>query len=214
VHNLKREASTILPYDQTHIVKGYIAWELPFGRGRRFLSAGNAVTNAALSGWTVSTMLHYNTGNPIQYGLDSTNYYPGWTDFGYPIYLDVAQNADFSRHFDASKFNPANPAVQGNLYFDPKAFANPANGLFGNGQAYYSQLRGFGYADEDLGIMKYFSMGQDGRYRLSVRFEMYNLFNRHYFADPSANIGSPLFGYVTGSSGSPREGQLGARFQW
>jgi hypothetical protein len=214
VHNLSREAQTILPYDQTHILKGYVAWELPFGRGRNFLSGANSFVNAAVSGWTVSTMLHYNSGNPIQYGLDSTNYYPGWSDFGYPIYLDVASNADFSRHFDASKFNPANPTAAGNLYFNPKAFANPANGLFGTGRAYYSELRGFGYADEDLGLMKYFSMGQDGRYKLSVRFEMYNMFNRHYFADPSANIGSPLFGYVTGSSGSPREGQFGARFQW
>jgi hypothetical protein len=212
IYNLAAERGTVLPYDQTHVLKGYIAYELPFGNGRRFLSDKGTLMNSLVSGWTLSTLLRYNSGLPLQ--VLSNQYYGMWTDFGYPIYADVNPNASFSRQFNAGSFNPTNPTASGNTYFDPNAFANPAYGQFGNGKAYYSQLRGFGYAEEDAGLMKYFPMGRDGRYKLSLRFEMYNLFNRHYFADPNTSLGSATFGMVTGTTGSPRQGQFGARFQW
>jgi outer membrane receptor protein involved in Fe transport len=47
------------------------------------------------------------------------------------------------------------------------------------------------------------------------RLEIFNLFNRRYFADPVTDVASPLFGYII-SAGSqpPRQGQLGLRLQW
>jgi hypothetical protein len=39
--------------------------------------------------------------------------------------------------------------------------------------------------------------------------------NRHYFADPETNLGSPYFGQVTGMGWqSPRQGQLDVRLEW
>ena len=73
-------------------------------------------------------------------------------------------------------------------------------------------LRGFGGAYEDLGIIKDIRFG---RYTAQVKFEVINVFNRHYFADPETNVGSPYFGQVTSLGGqTPRQGQLGVRFQW
>jgi outer membrane receptor protein involved in Fe transport len=67
---------------------------------------------------------------------------------------------------------------------------------------------------ENLSIVKRFGFGKDNRYRLQVRGEFYNLFNRHYFSGPDTNINSSTFGYVTSTAGSPRVGQLAARVEW
>jgi hypothetical protein len=73
-------------------------------------------------------------------------------------------------------------------------------------------LRGFGGAYEDLGIVKDFRVG---RYTAQLKFELINVFNRHYFAKPEINIAGPRFGQVTGMGWhSPRQGQVGVRFQW
>jgi hypothetical protein len=37
VYNLQQERHTISSFDQTHIVKGYVVYELPFGRGKSLL---------------------------------------------------------------------------------------------------------------------------------------------------------------------------------
>jgi hypothetical protein len=49
---------------------------------------------------------------------------------------------------------------------------------------------------------------------VQIRFEMINLFNRGYFANPVTDIGSALFGQVVSTTGQPRQGQLGVRFTW
>ncbi|MGE0866126.1 MAG: hypothetical protein AB7P34_19680, partial [Vicinamibacterales bacterium] len=99
-----------------------------------------------------------------------------------------------------------------NRYFDPRAFSNPAYGELGTGPGRIEALRGFGAAYEDLGIVKAFALG---RVRAQLKFEVINLFNRHYFADPVTQLGSPFFGQVTGMGWqSPRQGQVGIRFDW
>jgi len=209
VTKLDQEAKTILFYDQTHIFKGYAAWDLPFGRGRRFVSNPNKVLNAMVGGWTLSSSFRYNSGFPM--GVYSNNYYPGWDN----IYSNANLKGDFSRKFNAKNFNPASPKDPSNQYFDPSLFSNPPYPEFGTGPLFLSELRSFGFAGENLGIMKNFRFAE--RFRLQFRFELYNIFNRHYFDDPSNNIGNPAdapLGYVTKTAGSPREGQFGARFEW
>jgi len=60
--------------------------------------------------------------------------------------------------------------------------------------------------------MKNFTFGS--RYSLQFRLEMINIFNRHYYTNPMTNIGSQYFGYVTSTTGQPRQGQVGIRFQF
>jgi hypothetical protein len=113
----------------------------------------------------------------------------------------------------ATNANPAPPKQD--MYFDPAMVTDPAYGSLGKGHASIDALRGFGRAYENASLIKYFSMGQDGRFKLQLRVEFYNLFNRHYLANPNTNPNSPYFGYVTGAANeTPRQGQFGARFSW
>jgi Carboxypeptidase regulatory-like domain len=207
VTRLDQEAVTIAAGDRRHVAKGFVSWALPFGTGRRFLGSASGIAGALASGWTISTIFRYESGLPL--AIRSSNGYAGWT---YPIYANVNTGVPVDGSFDASHFNPSKPLDPANRYFNPQAFSNPPYGELGTGPARLVNLRGFGGAYEDIGVIKDIRVG---RYTAQVRFELFNVFNRRYFADPETNLGSAAFGQVT-SAGSqpPRQGQFGLRLQW
>jgi len=209
VNKLDSEADVIGFNDRTHVLKGYVAWELPFGKGRRYMNTGGW-KDGFFGGWQLSVLFKYTTGLPL--AIRSNNYIAGWSDFGYPIYVNADPNGNYDVMFDGGSYDAGNQKATGNQYFDPSNFKNPAYGEFGQGPGRFEQLRGFGWAGEDLGLMKSFSFGN--RYSLQLRLEMINVFNRHYYTNPITSIGSPYFGYVTSTTGQPRQGQVGVRFQW
>lgn len=208
---LEQEAKAPLGYDQTHVFKGYVAWELPFGKGRQFGANAGRVANGFIGGWSLSSAFYYRTGYPMT--VNSSYWYPGRGD-GDPIYAVRDPNGNYSRQFNESNFNFANTADQANTYFNSSLFSNPAYGDFGNDLLYRSDFRGFGWSNEDVMLMKNFRFGGEDRFRLQFRVELYNIFNRHHFSDPDTGIASSTFGHVINLSGSPREGQIGARFEW
>jgi hypothetical protein len=202
VYNLEQERHTISPYDQTHVVKGFVLYDLPFGRGRAHLSSANTVLSALAGGWTVSSGFHYNTGVPMRITANNLYLYPGINN----VYADIVPGCDIGAHYNGQV---------GGSYFNPSCFSNPPNGEFGNAPGYLAQLRNPGLASEDVGISKAFRFA-DERYLLSLRFQMFNVFNRHGFAGPNTQIGTADFGTViyqnlNGLPG-PRVGQFGARF--
>lgn len=198
----------IQPYNQS-VVKGYVLYTLPFGKGRHFLSGKGRWVNGIVGDWTLGTTLYYSTGTPLS--VYSYEWYPGpaWGAFGLPstIYSNVASGADLSRHFDGSRFGDPS-----NHYFDPAGFSDPGYGNFGNSGPYVAGLNGFGTASENLAVYKDFKIKE--RMKLQIRAEFFNVFNRHYFDNPNTSLGSPQFGDVMSVGGSPRVGQLGARFEW
>ena len=208
VTRLASEADVIGFNDRTHILKGYVAWELPFGKGRRFMNSGGW-KDAVFGGWQVSGIFKYETGLPL--AIRSNNYIAGWSDFGYPIYVNANPSGNYDVMFDGD-YDASTQSAPGNQYFDPTTFANPKYGEFGTGPGRFEQLRGLGWAGEDMGLMKNFRFGS--RASLQFRLEMINVFNRHYYTDPVTNMGSKVFGYVTSTTGQPRQGQVGIRFQW
>ena len=205
VNNLDFEANVIGFNDRTHVLKGYVAWELPFGEGRRFMNTGGW-KDALLGGWQVAMIFKYTTGVPL--AITSNNYVPGWM---YPIYVNANPSGNYDVMFDGN-YDASDQTARSNQYFDPKNFSNPAYGEFGKGPGRFEQVRGFGWAGEDLGLLKNFSFGN--RYSLQLRLELINVLNRHYYTDPVTDIGSQYFGSVTSTTGQPRQGQVGIRFQW
>lgn len=201
-------ATTVVSFDQTHVFKGYVSYALPFGRGHRFLADANPVLDAILGGWNVTTIFRYNSGNPL--AVSSNAWRPGWDG---TVYADVAPNADLSQRFNRHGFNPGQPEDPSNQYFDASAFSNPQGQSLGNGRRRYSELRGFGRAVEDIGLMKYFRFGETAS--LQLRGELINAFNRHYFANPNTSLGNLAnFGNVTSKVGTGRSVQMGLRLTW
>jgi len=208
IYDLGSKANFMQPYNQ-NIVKGYVLYSFPFGKGRKFLSNGGRWLNGLVSGWTIGTVLGYYTGTPLS--VYSSDYIPGLFS---AIYSIVGPNADLSRHFDTSKFDPTNLADPGNMYFSPSGFANPSSKgqFFGNSGPYVAGLNGFGTASEDAELSKDFNIQE--RLKMQFRIEYFDVFNRHYFDGPDTNIADPHFGQVTSVQGTHRVGQFSVRFEW
>jgi len=211
--NLSAAANSLTGYDLTHIIKGYATYILPFGRGQKYLSDKGGFVNALVGGWQVSGVVLYYTGQPFHIGVNNP-YYPLWGNF-YPNFHTTGVFGPFSP--SAYQATPNATPVQ---YFSSSVATSPISGSavsFGSAGAYDSALRCPGQANENASLLKYFSMGPDGRYQLSLRVEFYNLFNRHYYSilgcgGSSTNVGDGNFAQVTGVMDSPRTGQFGVRF--
>ena len=217
--NISAAANSLTNYDLTHIVKGYVTYQLPFGRGQRWMSDKKGFLNALVGGWSANTIVLYTTGQPIHIGI-AEPFYPIWGTF-YPNF-----NASPSGPASTSGFSGAAAAAPGSKYYYPYFPQSVATAPvskdgkvvgFGSGGAYDGALRCPGQANENASLLKYFTMGADGRYQLSLRVEFYNLFNRHYYAingcgGTQTNVGDSNFAAVTGVNSTQRTGQFGVRF--
>lgn len=197
IYDLKTEAKNISSFDMTHIVKGYIIYNLPFGRGRSFFGNVGPVVDNIINGWSLNGDFHYNTGTPIQ--VHSTNSYPGFNS----VYVNLVPGCKLT----TGKTELYQP------YLNTSCFENPDQGQLGTAGNYLEQARNPGLATEDLGLHKSIAMGPDGRYNFTMRLEFFNLFNRNQLAGPVTNMSDPNFGQIINYGGlGGRVGQLGARF--
>src|SRR5262249_42774952 len=100
-------------------------------------------------------------------------------------------------------------------WLNPAAFRAPAPGTFGN--AGRNLVRGPGLTQIDLGLSKRFSVGE--RAAIEFRSEVFNLFNRAQYADPSGDVTVPAqFGIIQSTvnttpigAGTPRQLQFALR---
>jgi len=198
-YNLKQEAKDISDFDITHIVKGYVIYDLPFGRGKRLLSNINPLTDAFIGGWSLDGDFHYQTGTPIS--VHSTNSYPGFAS----IYIDLVPGCPLTK---------GKPKL-GQVWLNKTCFVNPdaATGQLGTAGNYQSQVRNPGFATEDLSVHKSLAVGEDKRYNLTLRIEFFNVFNRDALAGPDQNLADATFGEILNYGNvAGRVGQFGARF--
>lgn len=200
VYDLQKERQTICSFDQTNVGKGYVLYQLPFGRGRALLSGAGSTINTLLGGWTVAWAFNYASGTPMR--ITANVYYPGINN----VYADIVPGCNIHEHFGGQV---------GGTYFNPACFVNPPNGEFGDAPGYLAGLRNPGFASEDLGVSKSVPLGCEDC-QLRLYFQVFNVFNRHGFAGPNTQIGTAGFGKVlpqdlSGVPG-PRVGQFGARF--
>ena len=202
--DLSRETGTVLSYDQTQVLKGYLQTQLPFGQGRKLLNRGGWA-NAIVGGWDVTWIFKYNTGVPL--GIYPNVWYPGWDG---AVYANWNQGVSLTGSSIRRRSTPACRTRRATCTsIRRRSRIRPITSL-ATEYALYDALRGFGWANEDIGILKYWRPSE----RLSAQFrgELLNVFNRHHYADPKTGLGNTAnFGYVTGMTGDPRNVQFGLR---
>ena len=177
--------------DVRHRVSLSSVYDLPFGRGRAYLSKG--ALGQVVGGWTIGNVTVVQSGPPISVTTQTNN-----TN----SFSAGAQRPDVSR-------NPNLADDQRTLsrWFDTGAFSQPATFMFGNSGR--NIVRAPGLVNFDFSIMRNFQFGE--RYRLQVRGEAFNAFNHTNFAAPGGTFGGPGFGTIS-ASGPARQVQVGMRF--
>lgn len=198
IYDRERERHTIASFDQKHIVKGYVSYILPFGRGRQFFGGSNRLVDSLINNWMLNGDFHYASGAPLQ--VLSSNYYPGFNS----VYINLVKGC---------KTTTGKKGI-GEMYLNTACFQNPvaADGELGNGGNYLAGTRGIGLATEDLGVIKGIDLSPSGRVKMQLRADFFNIFNRRGLGTINTSIASDGFGKVTGA-GNPanRTGQVGAR---
>jgi hypothetical protein len=123
---LGQEAHTLTSYDQTHVVKGAVTYELPLGRGRTLLSGARGLTNGLISGWRLSGLVTYASGTPLTFYSSNYYYYPLWA----ATYVNYNLAGYNGSQFDPGKFqvvNNSNNPPAADQYFPKTTASNPAH---------------------------------------------------------------------------------------
>jgi hypothetical protein len=208
VYNRGLEKS-IAAFDHTHNLRLTWIYELPFGKGHRFLNRGGVV-NTVLGGWTLTGNQQYESGNPLLIGtsIDTSSYLFNGTvrgDLigGQPLKVPMTGSLDVA-------------SGTGIQYLNPNAFASPPMTDSGNvvlrlGTAprYLPNVRGPYLPSENFGIFKRFMFGESRFFE--IRADAFNAFNRSGLGDPVTTVGDPQFGQIIDVQQGPREIQVAAR---
>jgi hypothetical protein len=194
-YNLKAEKSVALYDVPQRAVISYI-YDLPFGKGKKFLTNTSGAMNRLIDGWGINGVTTFQSGNPLPMtmGVNTTNSFGGGqrpNSTGTSAALTGNAQPKLNRWFDTSQFT-ATPAFQ---------FGNVARSL--------TDVRSHGIANYDFTLFKNTQLTE--RFGLQFRTEVFNLFNRVQFGYPGTGFGNPNFGVVGGQANTPRLVQLALR---
>jgi len=187
-------------FDVTQNFVGSFTANLPFGKGKRFLGDSSRALDLLVGGWQVNGIVSLRTGFPFSIAA---------TDIGFV-------NQAFGERADVvGPLHPSGFKKSVNDWFSTAAFANPAQGNFGDSQR--DILRAPGVENVDASLFK--NIRLVGRVVLQTRFEAFNLFNHTNFGFPnntvpqSAVLPNPSFGTI-GSAAPGRILQVAMKVIW
>ena len=181
-------------------------YQLPFGKGMRFLGNSSGVVNQVLGGWQTNWILNLQDGQPFNVTCPVAT----TADFGCFALLVPGQNIYAGPH-------------NVNNWINPAAFATPPSAT-AIGQSDYSplggrpsQAHGPGEHRIDFSLFKEFPISESKHFEF--RAEFFNLTNTPWFANPSQlnYTNTKLFGEITSlrdGANDPREVQFALKFYW
>jgi hypothetical protein len=218
-YNLSAEKS-VASTDTTHNLRISTIYELPVGRGRKWLSSMPKVANGMFGNWKISAIQTYVSGLPLT--ISSTQNMYGAvgvipvSDGTATIAGTVATRASFASGAGTAVplINPAwssNPATAWSVpYLNPAAFVYPSTGQYGNTPVRLPWLRGPWTINEDIAILKSFHFSE--RKYVEFRASASNGLNRALLAGPDTNMNNATFGKIVQPQfNSPRSVQMGLK---
>jgi Carboxypeptidase regulatory-like domain len=206
--NLKGEyGNDFLQYRHRFLI--YYVYELPVGRGRKWLGHSNAIVDGVLGGWRVAGITTYHSGEALDVNLEDPGTKIGWwvgradRVAGAPLY--------------AGRQSSSHDTGNGVPWFNTSAFAPPQPWTYGNSAP--RLLFGPGFGNWDLSAMKSFGLPHGESNRLEFKADFFNLPNHYNLGDPyncladtrDGGAPNPTCGKIFYGVGAPRLIQLGLK---
>jgi hypothetical protein len=206
-YNRKAEKA-IASFDFPQVLKLTWIYELPFGRGRRWLTSGGAL-DRLVSGWQFTAIQNYLSGDPL---VITSQFSPGFFSF-------AGLRADVIPGVPQTVPSHGLDVTNGTQYLNPAAFVtpplSPVNSFalrFGNSPGFLPHTRGPGHSSEDFGIVKNTRITE--RVAAQFRADMFNVFNRTGRGDPDICVDCGSFGIIFDPGHDPRVIQLALRLNF
>lgn len=187
--------------DRTHVISIAGDYELPIGRGKKFLNNANRLVNNVLGGWTFSFVNYYESGTPVQFTACNgvINCTPLLYTAGYnrPNLANTNFNVTWNNYYNNLK-GGTTPV------FNTSIFSSPGAWTIGNAGFLYNNFRNPWYNEEDFSFGKKFYVSE--RVNFELRMEYFNALNRFNIGNClDTNVGDANFG-LNGSPGVPCQG--------
>lgn len=204
----ERQVWTDIP---TRRFSANMLYQLPFGKGKPFLSSGSKWAMGLAGGWQLGAVYTYETGNfltPTWTGPDptGTRFTQNRTPVNVTIRPDILRNP-----------NIENPTIS--RWFDIAAFTGPALGRFGTSSG--GTVIGPGVNVLHMNFAKITNIGE--KFRIRTEMVATNALNHPNYVDPNLNITDLAAGGVVTNvvnrnnkmdMAIPRVIQLVLRVQW
>ena len=214
--------------DQRHRFVANVVYDLPFGTGRRYLSGSWAPIRKAVEGWTMGTIVTYQTSEPfyITSGRSSYNSFNAGNNsaqLGSMTFEQFkSQLGVFRTPVGIFFINPTNLNITtqtnattgkttlASAVLKPGIFVQPAAGTFGNFPM--NSLFGPNFTQTDFTLAKrtYFSE----RGNVELRMTVFNLFNHPNFTIGNISFDSTNFGRINSTRGQVREISFNLGVNW
>jgi hypothetical protein len=203
-------------FDVTHDFKNSIVYDLPFGKGRKYLTHGPA--SLILGDWGINGVLTYASGLPVE--LTSSYVLPiyGATNGRSTPYVTsyTGWQPNWNGNFDPSVDTFLVPycsspttTCSGPFPFQGNPNQSSQNIGFGNSTRYNPKVRQFPNLNENISLSRTFPIRES--FRMEFRAEAFNVFNRVRFGPGDLNLQDANFGHLTSSAdllNTPRQLQL------
>jgi hypothetical protein len=173
--------------NRTHVFTQSYMYDLPFGRGKKWLQSGPAMWIAG--GWQFQGFLSMLTGQWFSPSVSGIVNAPG--------------NADRPNWLSPVRY--LGNAGPGQKFFDPSSFGTPAQNTLGN--AGRNIVQGPGIVNVDAALHRQFRL-REGM-NLAFRVESFNFSNTPHFSNPNGNAQSPQFAEINSAQQDQRQFQLG-----
>ncbi|MBW4027938.1 MAG: TonB-dependent receptor [Acidobacteria bacterium] len=212
-------------------------YELPVGRGRKFGSGMNRLTDELVGGWQLSGVFLLESGPYLSAYFPGGQGDPSGTGSGlsksavggsYPGRAQKPDRVGPTRPHGQNRYNWVNKAsfiCPGQPNYQPGTACTTGDGQPGNpyanpigrfGTAQIGSIEGPGMVNLSSGLSKIFAITE--RVHLRAEGTFTNVLNHTNLADPIMDVSSPQFGTITSARGSDfggsRTGQVSMRLEF
>ncbi|HZT28817.1 MAG TPA: TonB-dependent receptor [Bryobacteraceae bacterium] len=206
--------------DITHRALFNYSWDIPVGKGRRYLGSpqgsGAAVLNGLIGGWRLAGTTTLRSGQPVMVwtpsggvgGLGSQWYNIGQGRTTRPV---IVSGQQFGMTTDGHAALQGSSGFQ--YYINPSAFRLPQGFEIGDVPSTFPNWRGPGFTQWDMSVLKEFPLMSEKR-QLQLRFEAQNLFNHMNAGMPDGALLDRTFGMITSQAGTPRRVMVAAKINF
>jgi outer membrane receptor protein involved in Fe transport len=207
------EMKSYSPYDQPHVLNILNSYDLPIGKGHKWLNTSNRWLDAAVGGWTIASAQRYFTGSLLLVQAPNT--------LGNGVLFSQFKKANLTgtairTGVDRTTLDPGNPNVR---WFNSGAnspFSIPGQYQLGSAAIAYNDFRNPPVFQENLSITKRFKIPvrADRTVDLVYRADAFNIFNRTNFGGIVSAVGNVNFGLPTGPQSDRRIITMGLRLDF
>ncbi|HYK40553.1 MAG TPA: carboxypeptidase-like regulatory domain-containing protein [Candidatus Eremiobacteraceae bacterium] len=148
-------------FDTRHLFTLSFNYEVPKAKW-----ATSTWSKLIFNDWQVSSIMNFHSGQPYDELLSGLNFLGGSATTG------------------SNKFDQSIPGLQ---WLNPAAFCDPKDAGCGGGPVSRNKFPGPNFKDVDLSVIKNIHMTE--RFRLELRADMFNMFNRTNFASGVGSVG-------------------------